>query len=90
MAEKHTKRQWPAGSSGSLAAAARLAASGRGDRLFAEQIDQGAGGIIAGCTEIPLALKPEDIEAPLYDPLKILAEAAVREALGDEYQGDPS
>ncbi|MCI0471536.1 MAG: amino acid racemase [Candidatus Aminicenantes bacterium] len=36
--------------------------------------------IIAGCTEIPLALTQEDIAIPLIDPLKIIARRAIREA----------
>lgn len=43
-------------------------------------IARGSQGIIAGCTEIPLVLEPEDVIVPLLDPLLILAKAAVREA----------
>lgn len=43
-------------------------------------IKKGSEGIIAGCTEIPMVLEPEDITVPLFDPLLILARAAVREA----------
>ncbi|MCF8068988.1 MAG: amino acid racemase [Desulfobacterales bacterium] len=43
-------------------------------------IEKGAQGIIAGCTEIPLALDPEDITLPLFNPMIVLAEAAIREA----------
>lgn len=43
-------------------------------------IDHGARGIIAGCTEIPLALKQEDLSVPYFDVLTILARAAVRKA----------
>ena len=45
-------------------------------------VSQGAEGVIAGCTEIPLVLAPEDIPVPLFDSLLILARAAVREARG--------
>jgi len=38
---------------------------------------KGAEAIIAGCTEIPLVLCPEDLAIPLYDPLKIIAEKAL-------------
>lgn len=48
----------------------------------AYMIQTGAQAIIAGCTEIPLALSPEDISVPLLDPLKILAQAVVKEAGG--------
>ena len=43
-------------------------------------IQNGCQGIIAGCTEIPLVLSPEDMEVPLFNPLLILAEAAIQEA----------
>ena len=43
-------------------------------------IKRGAQGIIAGCTEIPLVLAPDDISVPLFDPLLLLAQAAVRHA----------
>ncbi len=43
-------------------------------------IDKGAEAIIAGCTEIPLILKEEDIVVPLIDPTQVLAKAAVQKA----------
>lgn len=43
-------------------------------------IEQGAECIIAGCTEIPLELTSQDITVPLFDPLLVLAQAAIREA----------
>ncbi|MBN1432920.1 MAG: aspartate/glutamate racemase family protein [Methanomicrobiaceae archaeon] len=45
--------------------------------------EQGAEGIILGCTEIPLLVKQEDVDVPLFDTLTIHAEAAVRYALED-------
>ena len=42
---------------------------------------EGAQAVIAGCTEIPLALKQQDIEIPLIDTLQCLAEAVIRKAL---------
>ncbi len=44
-------------------------------------VEQGAQGIIAGCTEIPLALKQEDLAVPLFNSLEILAAAAVNAAI---------
>ncbi|NLJ47388.1 MAG: amino acid racemase [Treponema sp.] len=44
-----------------------------GNRLVA----RGAELLIAGCTEIPLALKPGDFEVPLLDPMQVLARAVV-------------
>ncbi len=44
----------------------------------------GADGVILGCTEIPLLIKPEDCPLPLFDTLKIHAKAAVNFSLGLE------
>ena len=40
-------------------------------------IGRGAEAIIAGCTEVPLVLRGEDIDVPLIEPLQILAEASI-------------
>ena len=40
----------------------------------------GARGIIAGCTEIPIALKQENLPVPYFDALTILARAAIMKA----------
>jgi len=45
---------------------------------------QGAQGIIAGCTEIGLLIQQEDIGIPLFDTARIHAEAAVNYALEDD------
>lgn len=45
-----------------------------------ELIKKGAEAIIAGCTEIPLILKNEDIKIPVIDPTNILAKRAIGEA----------
>ena len=42
---------------------------------------QGAEGVILGCTEIPLLVKQEYTNIPLFDTTTLLAEAAVKEAL---------
>ena len=49
-------------------------------RVSQNVIKMGAQGIIAGCTEIPLELKAEDLPVPYFNPLQILAETAVRKA----------
>ncbi|UCF94191.1 MAG: amino acid racemase [Desulfobacterales bacterium] len=49
------------------------------ESLIAPQ-PHGAQGIVAGCTEIPLALGPEDLTVPYFDALTILARAAIRRA----------
>ena len=46
-------------------------------------IQNGAQGIILGCTEIGLLVKPEDASVPLFDTTRIHAEAAVEYALKD-------
>lgn len=46
------------------------------------QLEQrGAEGIVLGCTEIPLLIKPEDIHLPLFNTLEIHASAIVEFAL---------
>lgn len=47
----------------------------------AHLVQAGAQAIIAGCTEIPLALGPDDVSVPFLDPLKILAQAVVDRAI---------
>jgi aspartate racemase len=44
---------------------------------------QGAEGIVLGCTEIPLLIKQQDTELPLFDTLRIHSLAAVDFALGE-------
>jgi aspartate racemase len=49
----------------------------------ARQLEQeGAEVILMACTEIPLALHADDIQIPLLDPTDLLAQAAVKKALG--------
>jgi len=43
-------------------------------------IKSGAEAVIAGCTEVPLVLKQEDIEVPFIEPLQILAEVSIVKA----------
>ncbi|MFA4983365.1 MAG: amino acid racemase, partial [Candidatus Micrarchaeia archaeon] len=44
--------------------------------------EDGAEGIILGCTEIPLLIKQEDVSVPVFDTTYIHSEAAVDYALG--------
>ncbi len=44
---------------------------------------QGAEGIVMGCTEIPLLIKQEDCDTPLFDTAELHAEAALDYALSD-------
>ena len=54
-------------------------------RQFVRIIDDlascGAGGIVLGCTEIPLLVRPEDVDVPLFDTTAIHADKAVTWAL---------
>jgi aspartate racemase len=43
-------------------------------------VENGAQGIVAGCTEIPLALSQEHVDVPYFDALNLLARAAIRQA----------
>ena len=46
-----------------------------------ELIAKGAQGIILGCTEIPILIKQEDVNVPVFDTTKIHATASVEFAL---------
>jgi aspartate racemase len=46
-------------------------------------VERGAQGVILGCTEIGLLLRPEDAAVPLFDTAAIHAEAAAEYALSD-------
>jgi len=50
--------------------------------IMQKLIAEGAEGIVLGCTEIPLLIKQEDFNAPLFDTTLIHAKAAVDFALG--------
>ena len=44
-------------------------------------VNNGCDGVVMGCTEIPLILGPKDVEVPLLDSTRLLAKAALDEAL---------
>ncbi len=46
--------------------------------IAAGLIDRGAQAILAGCTEVPLVLGPDDLPVPLIDPMTVGARAALR------------
>lgn len=50
----------------------------------AKKLEKRVDGIIAGCTEVSVALKPEDLDVPLIDPLDVISEKALKLALGLE------
>jgi aspartate racemase len=43
----------------------------------------GAQGVVLGCTELPLLIKPEDVDIPIFDTTAIHARKAVDQALGE-------
>jgi aspartate racemase len=51
-------------------------------RVIADLVALGARGVILGCTEISLLVKPEDAIVPLFDTTAIHATAAAERALG--------
>ncbi len=52
-------------------------------KIAGRLVEEGAEAIIGGCTEIPLALKAEDLDVPFIDPSRILARKAVIMAKGE-------
>ncbi len=50
-------------------------------KIIQNLVSRGAEGIILGCTEIPLLIKQEDVEVPLFDTTMIHAKSAVEYAL---------
>ena len=50
-------------------------------RIVSELARMGCDGVVMGCTEIPLILSPDDVDLPLLDSTRLLATAALKEAL---------
>jgi aspartate racemase len=50
-------------------------------KIIEDLRQRGAEGIILGCTELPLLIRPDDIQVPLFDTTRLHAEAAVELAL---------
>jgi len=46
--------------------------------------EEGAEGVILGCTELPLLVKQKDVSVPVFDTMTIHAEAAVKYALDEK------
>ncbi|APV44916.1 aspartate racemase [Dehalogenimonas formicexedens] len=44
-------------------------------------VARGAEGIVLACTELPMLIKPSDVKVPVFDTVKLHAEAAVRRAI---------
>jgi aspartate racemase len=52
--------------------------------VFQKLKDIGCDGVVLGCTEIPLLVRPEDCPLPTLDSTRLLARAAIKRALGME------
>ena len=50
-------------------------------QIIGKLVENGAEGIILGCTEIPLLIKQEDVNVPVFDTTEIHAKGAVEFAL---------
>ena len=61
----------------------KIVAASREDyrRVMAHLAEQGAQGIVLGCTEIGLLVRDEDSQVPLFDTTRIHAVAAAEYAL---------
>ena len=55
--------------------------------IIRELESRGAEGIILGCTEIPLVVRQEHVEMPLFDSTEILVQAVLREAFPRNQSG---
>jgi aspartate racemase len=53
--------------------------------VVAELARAGCDGVVMGCTEIPLILRPEEVEMPLLDSTRLLAKAALDESLSGTF-----
>jgi len=52
-------------------------------KIIAGLTGQGAEGIVLGCTELPLLIRPGDIDVPLFNTTRLHAEAAAKMALAE-------
>jgi len=52
-------------------------------KIIAGLVERGAEGIILGCTELPLLIRPSDVKVLLLDTTRLHAEAAVQLALAE-------
>jgi len=51
--------------------------------IIGHLVDQGAEGIVLGCTELPLLIRPGDVNASIFDTTRLHAEAAVNLSLNE-------
>ena len=52
-------------------------------KIITGLIRRGAEGIVLGCTELPLLIRPSDVPVPLFDTTRLHAEAAAKLALAE-------
>jgi len=52
-------------------------------QIIDKLIERGAEGIVLGCTELPLLIRPGDVRVPVFDTTRLHAEAAVELALSE-------
>lgn len=52
--------------------------------IISKSADKGVGGVILGCTEIPLLISQDDVNITVYDTTRIHAESAVEFALRED------
>ena len=52
-------------------------------KIIGALTERGTEGIILGCTELPLLIRPADVRVPLFDTTRLDAEAAVESALDE-------
>jgi aspartate racemase len=50
-------------------------------KIIQKLIERGANGIILGCTEIPLIIKPQHVQVPVFNTIEIHVKAAIEAAL---------
>jgi len=65
----------------------RPASRSRFIEIISRLVDNGAEGIILGCTEIGLLVSADDVPVSVFDTTRIHATAAVEYSLGDEIHG---
>ena len=62
---------------------------GKPKELINQAVDKlvslGAEAIIAGCSELPLVLKPEELEVPMVDSIDILVDSAIKRCINKCY-----
>ncbi len=51
--------------------------------IIGNLVDQGVEGIVLGCTELPLLVRPGDVNTPIFDTTRLHAEAAVNMSLDE-------